>query len=93
MKTREQFNTWISIDQFTVANDVLPSYDFVDSTGLDSLHPYAYIADQPTKHFKSLKDNIVVDNVLFNMILLRTTALQDMMRPSLSTGTTTRPGK
>ncbi|KAF2900919.1 hypothetical protein ILUMI_05268 [Ignelater luminosus] len=56
-----QFSTWIGTDRFTVTTQVLPSDDFVDSlcTLLDILKPHAYIADQQTKYFKSLKDNIV----------------------------------
>lgn len=58
--TSVQFNTWIGTDHFSIATQVLPSDEFVDSlcSALERLKPHAYIADQQAQYFKSLKETI-----------------------------------
>lgn len=64
--TAVHINIQIGTDCFTVASQVLPSDDFVDSlcTVPDILKPHAYIVDRQGKYFKSLKDNIVEGDLI-----------------------------
>lgn len=64
--TSVQFNTWVGNDRFTIATQVLPSDEFVDSlcSGLDTLKPHAYISDQQTRYFKLLKESILEGDII-----------------------------
>lgn len=64
--TSVQFETWVGTDRFTIATQVLPSDDFVDSLckALDILRPHAYIAEQQASYFKTLKESIKEEEII-----------------------------
>lgn len=64
--TSVQFEQWIGTDRYTITTQILPSDDFVDNLcqSLDVLKPHAYIAEQQSSYFKTLKDTLAEGEIL-----------------------------